>query len=406
MLPETDAAATGGSGPTTDPSVAPRSSPTPARPTGWLRRLRKSALTPSDPDQLIAVEPSDPSKISLLQRGPFQIGFFLTIGALAALGLGFTTLRLAPVLVMVMLSLFLALGLNPSVEWLHKRGIARGIAVALVALVVIGVIALGIWALLPVVTVQVNNLFRDAPGYLADLRRNPQIAELDAQFDLIARVTEFLTSGDLVSALFGGILGAGQIVANLVFSTIITVVLTLYFLGSLQAIKDVIYELAPASRRPRVRYLSNEMFRRVGGYVTGLFLVVSTAATTSFVFMNFVGLGQYSLALSVVVASCAFIPLIGSTLSMVIISIVAFSISPVTGLITLIYFLIYQQIDTYFIQPRIFERSVHVPGVIVILAAVSGGTIYGMMGALLAIPTVAALLLLYREVLIPALDRQ
>ena len=114
---------------------------------------------------------------------------------------------------------------------------------------------------------------------------------------------------------------------------------------------------------------------------------------------------QYSLALAVVVGLFAFVPLVGTTISMVIVSIVAFSISPTTGLITLLFFLAYQQFDAYVVQPRIFSHSVQVPGVMVILAAVSGGLLLGLVGAILAIPTMAALLLLYREVLIPHLNR-
>ena len=89
---------------------------------------------------------------------------------------------------------------------------------------------------------------------------------------------------------------------------------------------------------------------------------------------------------------------------MIIVSIVAFSVSPTAGLITLAYFLIYQQLDAYVVQPRVFSQSMNVPGVLVILGAISGGLLLGIVGALLAIPTVASLLLLYREVVVPHLD--
>jgi len=190
-----------------------------------------------------------------------------------------------------------------------------------------------------------------------------------------------------------------------VFSVIITTVLTLYFLTTLPTIKEVIYQVAPASRRARVKYLANEMFKRVGGYVSGLFIVVLIAMSVSYLFLNIVGLTQYALALTVVVGMFAFVPLVGTTISMIIVSIVAFSASPTTGLITLIFFLAYQQFDAYFIQPRIFSHSVQIPAVLVMLAAISGGLLLGFVGAVLAIPTTAALLLLYREVLVPHLDR-
>ncbi|HQZ00441.1 MAG TPA: AI-2E family transporter [Propionicimonas sp.] len=385
---------------------APASARTPNSPPatrGWLRKWRRTTQpTPSDLDgrRLAAGE-----RISLLDRNPFQIGFFLTFGALAAAGLVYTVISLRTVLVLMMLSMALALGLNPVVEWLHHHGFRRGLAVFLVALTAIGLLVLAGWALVPVVSDQVNILTLQAPGYLENLRQNPQIAAFDAQFHVIEKAVTFLTSGELISSLFGGIVGAGQAVANTVFSVIITLVLTLYFLTTLPSMKEVIYQLAPASRRPRVKYLANEMFKRVSGYVSGLFVVVLIAMSVAFVFLNVIGLSQYALALTVVVGLFAFVPLVGTTISMIIVSIIAFSSSPTTGLITLIFFLAYQQFDAYFIQPRVFSHSVQVPSVLVMLAAISGYLLLGMIGAILAIPVMAALLLLYREVLLPHLDR-
>ena len=305
-----------------------------------------------------------------------------------------------------MLALYVALGLNPLVDRLSSRGMRRGFAVFLVALAAIIVLGLAFWAILPVAYEQINRLLLNAPSLLQELRANQQIADLDARYDIINRVSTFLTSGELLGTMFGGLWGASQAVAGLLFSATMTLVLTLYFVASMEAVKDAILDLAPASRRPRVRYLANEMFSRIGGYVTGLFIVITCAATVAFLFLSIIGLGQYALALAVVVALCAVIPLIGSTLSMILVSIVAFTFSPTQGFITLAFFLTYQQFDNYFIQPRVFQRSVSVPGPLVILAAVCGGVLYGLLGALLAIPSMAAMMLLYREVLIPALNRR
>lgn len=206
--------------------------------------------------------------------------------------------------------------------------------------------------------------------------------------------------------MFGGLLGAGRLVANAVFSVIVTSVLTLYFLATLPSIKETIYRLAPASRRPRSRYLADEMFQRIGGYLNGMFLVVTTAGTCGFIFMMIVGLRSYALALAVMVALFAFIPLVGASLSMILVALVALStLGPWAALATIVYFLIYQQFEAYVIQPRVMRRQVNVPGALVIVAALAGGTLLGIVGALMAIPTAAALLLLYREVLIPRLDR-
>jgi len=370
----------------------------------WLRRWRRiTQPTPPDVDQ--GRGRGGDTRVSLLDRNPLQIGFFLTIGAMAAYGLVTAVFTLRSILVLVLLSMAIALGLNPAVSWLHHRGVRRGFAVLMVALGLILLLVLGGWALVPVVSEQVNKLMLQAPDYLQNLRNNPQIAALDAQFGVIDKAVSYLTSGDLISGLFGGLVGAGQAVAGVVFSVIITIVLTLYFLTTLPSIKEVIYQLAPASRRPRVRYLANEMFKRVGGYVSGLFTVVLIAMSVAFLFLNLVGLGQYSLALAVVVGMFEFVPVVGTTISMVIVSIVAFAFSTTQGFVTLAFFLVYQQVDAYFIQPRVFSRSVQIPAVLVMLAATSGALLLGLIGAILAIPLTAALMLLYREVLVPHLDR-
>lgn len=366
----------------------------------WLRKLRRTSVaTPSDPD--FTPEISDRRAISLLERGPFTIGFFATFGALTAYGLLQAVVGLRSVIVLVVLSFYIALGLNPAVEWIHRRGLRRGIAVAIIALTAIATLTLALWTVVPLFVDQITQLTRNAPAYLEALRTNPQIAALDEQFDILGMLSRLLSTQNWFDVISGGLAGAG----NVVFSIVVTLVVTLYFLASLPTIKDVVYELAPASRRPRVRYLANEMFERIGGYLGGLFTVVTIAAIVSFVFFNIVGLVNLSLALATVVAMFWFIPLVGSFVAILIVAVVAFSLSPTTGLITLVFMLAYQQFDVYVIQPRVFARSVSVPGLIVVLAAISGGVLMGMPGAILAVPTAAVLLLLYREVLLPHLNR-
>lgn len=384
----------------------PRSTPTPSGVTRhWLRRIRRSPQsTPSDPER-VEVSPGDPTRVSLVYRSPFQIGFLLALGAMTAFGIVTAAVTLQSILILVLLALFFSLGLNPVVEWLQHRRLPRAVAVLVVALSLLLLLGLAVWAIVPVVAAQGANLITNAPSWLQALRENPQIADLDAQYQIIDKAISFLSSGAWVSSLFGGLLGAGIAVANIVFSVIVTLVLTLYFLASLPAIKNVIYQLAPASRRPRARYLANEMFRRVGGYMSGMFVVVSLWGGGSFLVFNLVGLGQYSLALSVVVATFAFIPVVGSFVALGICTLIAFSISTTTGIVVLAYFLTYQQLDAYVVQPRVFSRSLNVPAVLVILGALSGGLLLGVVGALLAIPSVASLLLLYREVLVPHINR-
>ena len=380
-----------------------------AAPTRSLRAWLHAARTPPPQApapiiQVVPPPPAEPRTNRLASMSPFAIGFFGMVGAMVAWGLFQAAIEIRSILLLIVVSLFLALGLNPIVEWLAGRRVPRPLAVTVVAVVGLGLIVLAASALVPLLTAQINELVANAPRYVQGLRQNPQIARLDERYGIIDKLSQALASGSLMDTVFGGILGAGKLLANTVFNLIVTTVLTIYFLGSLPSIKEVIYRLAPASRRDRVRYLANEMFSRIGGYLSGMFIVVTVAATCAFIFMLIAGLGEYALALAFVVAMFAFIPLVGSSCSMVVVAIVGFSVKPAIGIAAIIYFLIYQQFEAYVIQPRVMQRSVRVPGAIVIVAALAGGALLGIVGALIAIPTAAALLLLYREVLAPHLD--
>ena len=363
---------------------------------GTTARSAKKILTPL-PEQVVEPVPPTIHITEERQYSPFAVGFMGAIGVLVALALAQAVLTVQSVLILAVLALFLALGLSPAVDFLTRMRMPRGFAVTLVGLLLLGVIALG-------VTEQATALTRQLPGMLQNLLNHPILAEWDGRDEALQRAQEFITSGALIENLFGGIMGAGRLVANLLFSVIVTLVLTIYFLASLPTIKETIYALAPASRRPRARYLADEIFRGVSGYITGMFVIVAIASVCAFIFMNIAGLGAYSLALAFVVAIFCFIPLVGSSLAMITVAIVGFAVDPTIGIATIIYFLIYQQLDAYVLYPNVMKRTVKVPGALVVLSAIIGGMLFGVIGAVIAIPTTAAVLLLYREIVQPALD--
>lgn len=370
---------------------------------GTTARGAKKILTPL-PDPVIEPVPPTIQITEERQYSPFAVGFMGAIGVLVALALAQAVLTVQSVLILAVLALFLALGLSPAVDFFTRRRMPRGFAVTLVALMLLGVIALGVTALVPIITEQATNLTRQLPGMLQNLLNHPILADWEQRDEVLRRAQEFITSGALIESLFGGIMGAGRLVANLLFSVIVTLVLTIYFLASLPTIKETIYALAPASRRPRARYLADEIFRGVSGYITGMFVIVTIASVCAFIFMNIAGLGDYSLALAFVVAIFCFIPLVGSSLAMITVAIVGFAVDPTIGIATVIYFLIYQQFDAYVLYPNVMKRAVKVPGALVVLSAIIGGMLFGVIGAVIAIPTMAAVLLLYREIVQPALD--
>lgn len=352
------------------------------------------------------VVPPEERLAPMMRMSPFAIGFSGAVGALCALWIFQNLSSLGNIIIIVVVSLFMALGLNPIVEWLSQTlHLRRWLCVTIVTLGALTLLGLGSWALFPLITEQVQTLITSFPSFMSQLRANPTIAKLDQRFHVLVKINEVVASPSTWTNMFGGVLGAGKLVAGTMVSLIIGLVLTIYFLSSLPQIKNVIYQLAPNSRRPRAHYLANEMFRRIGGYLSGLFVVMTCAAVAAFIMLNIVGMGRYAFALAFIVGLLAAIPLVGPPISMTTCALVSLTHGPVTALIVVVFFLCYQQFEAYFLVPRVMSRSVNVPGPIVVVAAFAGGSLLGIVGALIAVPTAASLLLLYREVLVPHLDR-
>lgn len=342
--------------------------------------------------------------VALAPGQAFRLGFFVAVGVLAALALARVLGTLQGILVVLVVALFAALGLQPVIEWLMGRGLPRAVAAAIVVVGLLALAGLGLWAIVPLVAEQVTTLVTNAPGFLEQLRANPQVAALDARFQVIDRLGGMLASGTWVTDFFGGFLGFGAAAANLAASTGLTLVLLLFFTWTAPSIKEAIYEMAPASQRPRVRYLAGQIFQRIGDYLGAMLIVVTLWGVGSFIALNVVGLGRYSLALALVTAALSSIPAVGALIAMVLCVLVALTVSPGAALGLLAYYVVYLQVDAYLVQPRLFARSLKVPPALVILGAACGMALFGVIGALLAIPTVASLLLLYRELVVPKLD--
>jgi predicted PurR-regulated permease PerM len=337
-------------------------------------------------------------------RPPFLTGFLLGAGALLAYWFGGLILQAGSVIILIVVSLFIAFGLNPVVLWLVRRGVRRSYAVLAVALGLVAALALFTVAIAPVIADQVSALSDNAPGWFDQLQHNKQIEQWDQQYDIIDKAKDYVTSGDLTQQLFGGVLGVGLAILAFFGNAFIVIVLTLYFLATLDTVKHGLYRLAPASSRPRVANLGDRILEGIGGYVSGAFIVAMCAGISTLIFLFIVGLGEYAVALAVVVAVLDVIPMIGATLGAVIVSAIGLATDVKVGVACIIFYLVYQQLENYLIYPRVMSRSVDIPGSVTVIAALVGASLLGVVGALLAIPTAAAILLLVREVFIRKQD--
>jgi len=340
-----------------------------------------------------------------LRRGnPFTFGFFAALGVLVAWGLWNAAGQARSVLILLLVSMFIAVGLNPLVEWFMRRGLKRGLSVGVVFLLMILAVAGVGFAIVPVVTDQVNSLIKNAPEWLDLLTKSKTLNELDNKYHFIQKAQDYIQDPALAQRAFGGILGVGRVVAGALFNTFTILVLTLYFLASLPSVKRAAYSLVPRTRRTRVSILGDEVLGRVGGYVSGQFMVALCAGVCMFIFLEIIGLREYAVALAIVVMFCDFIPMVGGLIGVVVVSLIGFTGGLWTGLACLIYGIIYQQVENYVVAPRIMRRAVDIPGAVTVIAALLGGALLGVVGALLAIPSAAAILLIIREVWVRKAD--
>jgi predicted PurR-regulated permease PerM len=357
-------------------------------------------VIPVDGDDL--GEPGPP----LDHHAPFYVGFVGGLGVLVAIWLALNVRAIGSTIMLVVVALFLAAGLDPAVRFFERHGMRRSYAVLTVILAVLAALALFLVAIVPVIADQVQSISGNAPQWLDELQGNSLVQRLDREYDVIDKVRDYVTNGDFVSTIFGGALGVGLAVLGALLNGFLVVVMTLYFLASLRTTTGAFYRLAPASRRERVSKLGDRILRSIGGYVSGAFIVALCAGLSSLVFLFIAGLSQYAVALAFVVALLDVIPMIGATLGAVIVTAIAFAEDWKIGVACAIFYVIYQQVENYVIYPRVMARSVDVPGVVAVIAALIGAGLFGVVGALLAIPTAASLLMLVREVWVRRQDQR
>ena len=334
-----------------------------------------------------------------MRRSPLIIGFTAGLGLLLAYSAYLAVQNVRSILILIFISMFLAIGLNPAVVRLTKWGLPRGLAVATVGIGAMLVLCGGIVALIPPLVQQSNELVDSLPQYIDNLRRNDQLNHLNEQYQLLDQLKNVATPANVTKAL-GGVWGGVQVAFSALFNILTVIILTVYFMAAFDRLKEGGYRLVPATRRERVRLLGDEILAKVGAYLGGALAIAVVAGLSSFVFLLIIGVA-YPYALAVLVAITDLIPQIGATLGAVVVSIVGFATSLQAGIACVVFFVIYQQVENYAIYPTVMRRAVKVSDLAAILSVLLGVALMGVVGALIAIPVVAAVQLLVREVVIP-----
>ncbi len=309
------------------------------------------------------------------------------------------------VLLWILIAVFLATALNPAVDALMHRGVRRrGVAVGVVYTATLLVIA-GISAtFLPTLVREVNDLANAIPGYVEDLTkgRGP-LGFLERDYQIVERIRDAIEKSGVsgVLGLSSTAVGVAKSVVTAVVAVVTIAFLTLFMLLEGPGWVERGYDVVPERHRERARRIGRDVYRAVGGYVMGNLAISLIAGVVSAIVFTVVGL-PFPYALALVVALLDLIPLAGATIAAVIVTTIAFLDTTTSGIVVLVFFIVYQQLENHVLQPVVYGKAVKLSPLSVLVAVLVGAELAGIIGALGAIPVAAAIQVLVRDLRSPA----
>jgi predicted PurR-regulated permease PerM len=349
-------------------------------------------------------------------QNAFRLGLFGGLGVLVAIMIGGAISALATIITYIGAALFLALGLDPIVSWLESRRWPRWSAILTVLAGVLALITGLILAIVPVIVEQVARLFQQVGDVVGSVQSLDELVEtlqtfVPVELFDVERAVDgaavFLSNPANLAEIGGGVLGVGLGIASGIFGALIILILTLYFVASLSRIKNTVYRLVPASRRQTFIGIAEQVSSAVGRYVVGQGSLALVNGVLSFAYLSIIG-AEYPTLFAFVAFLFSLVPLVGTlsgSILIVLTQLVANPESMSTVIAAGIYYLIYMQVEAYLLSPNIMNRAVQIPGSVVVIAALVGGTLLGVLGALIAIPVAASILIVLDQVVIPRQER-
>ena len=341
-------------------------------------------------------------------NSPFSVGFLLTLGGLAAFVVGVAFSNLSTIIIYIVFALFAALGLDPVVRTFERHNVKRPWGILIVytafALVLVGIL----WLIVPTIVSQITGFVTNLPSTISAFQKSDFYDWLLSNFgDQVTSITDqikdFLSNPAHIAAIGGGVVQVGLTIGSVISGIIIVLVLSLYFLASLPTIKTAFTRLAPARSRGTVSSMIEQISGGIGGYLGGMVVLAFFNSVVAGLLYLFLGL-PFPLLMAVAAFCITLIPLVGSVLFWFVGTILALFSSPLSALIFAIIYLIYMQIEAYVLTPKVMNRAISVPGSLVIIGALVGGTLLGLLGALVAIPVTASILLIIKQIFIPRQD--
>jgi predicted PurR-regulated permease PerM len=337
--------------------------------------------------------------VQMARDGPSTrtlVRIFLTFTGLAAVLYLLYVIR--GVLLLVAASVFLAVALGPAVDRVARSHVPR-IAAILSVYVALTLATFGLGLVfVPTLVSGVQSLATSAPSYIQTLRKDRTFRKYDNRYHVTKKLNQ------QAAALPGRLSTAASTLSNItvgVFSALaqLITVLTIAFFLLLDGGRWLrqLLELLPQERAEPARKIATEIYRTVAGYVAGNLAISVIAGVVSFVTLVTLGV-PFALPLAVLMAFFDLIPLVGATIGAVLVGVVTlFNGFPTSTIVWAIVQIVYQQVESYVIVPVVYRHTVEVNGLVTIVAVLIGGTLLGILGALVAIPVAGALQLVIRE---------
>jgi predicted PurR-regulated permease PerM len=301
------------------------------------------------------------------------------------------------IMVLVLMAAVLAIGLDPAVRAMERRGQSRGRAVTLIFLGALAVVILFASLVIPRLVSQVGELADNIPGAVDDIAtRDDAIGRYVRENDVAEKLQKFVKDlpGKITNS-FGTIVGVAGKVGSVIFNIVTVAILTIYFMLSLPRMRRTAAIAFAPGTRERAEDVMDQAISRIGGYVAGILTTASIAGTSALVFFTILGLLgvgiPFAVPLAVFSGLLGLIPAVGAYIGAAPAVIVGFFQSPATGVVILVYFIVYQQIENYVIQPRIMKNAVNLSPAAVIISTLVFGSLAGFAGAVLALPAAATI---------------
>jgi predicted PurR-regulated permease PerM len=301
----------------------------------------------------------------------------------------------------IFLGAFLAIAASGPVNLLSRK-LPRGLAIAIVYLGIV-FIPIGIaLVLVPPLVEQAVKLANNLPEYAQDLdeafEENPQLREANEKYDITTKLED--VADDLVSRLgdaAGALVDIGAGLVSSIFAFVTILVISMFMVARGRAWRDALLQYRPPHQAERIRHATDAIANAVGSYIGGALAQATIAGVAAWIMLVILGVPS-PLPLALIMALLDLIPLVGATLGAVIVGVVTLFVDfPTTTIIWAVFAIAYQQFENYVVQPRIQSRAVELDPFLVVVAALFGGALLGVIGALLAIPIAASIQIALRE---------